>query len=97
MGCPIVSRADVVSLGRTADGIEVFMDAAAHAADAVMIVARVKWHTSFSGRLESGLMKMMAIGLGKFAGRRTTTRTPSGSASSTSSAPPAGRCCSRER
>ena len=68
MGCPIVSRADVVSLGRTADGIEVFMDAAAHGADAVMIVARVKWHTSFSGRLESGLMKMMAIGLGKFAG-----------------------------
>jgi hypothetical protein len=67
-GCPIVSRADVVSLGRTADGIEVFMDAAAHAADAVMLVGRVKWHTSFSGRLESGLMKMMAIGLGKFAG-----------------------------
>jgi hypothetical protein len=68
VGCPIVSRAEVVSLGRTAEGIEVFMDAAAHAADAVMIVARVKWHTSFSGRLESGLMKMMAIGLGKFAG-----------------------------
>ncbi len=68
LGCPVVSRAEVVSLGRTADGIEVFMDAAAHAADAVMIVARVKWHTSFSGRLESGLMKMMAIGLGKFAG-----------------------------
>ena len=68
MGCSIVSRADVVSLGKTDDGIEVFMDAAAHAADAVMIVARVKWHTTFDGRIESGLMKMMAIGLGKFAG-----------------------------
>lgn len=68
MRCPIVSRLDVVSLGQTSDGIEVFMDAAAHAADAVMIVARVKWHTTFSGRLESGLMKMTAIGLGKFAG-----------------------------
>jgi hypothetical protein len=68
MGCPIVSRAEVVSLGTTGDGIDVFMDAAAHAADAVMIVARVKWHTTFDGRLESGLMKMMAIGLGKFAG-----------------------------
>jgi hypothetical protein len=68
MGCPIVSRLEVVSLGRTEDGVEVFMDAAAHAADAVMIVARVKWHTTFSGTLESGLMKMMAIGLGKFAG-----------------------------
>jgi hypothetical protein len=68
MGCPIVSRAGVVSLGTTDDGIEVFMDAEAHAADGVMIVARVKWHTTFSGRIESGLMKMMAIGLGKFAG-----------------------------
>src|SRR5204862_5483113 len=68
MGCPIVSRLDVVSLGRTGDGIEVFMDAAAHASDAVMIVPRVKWHTTFDGRIESGLMKMTAIGLGKFAG-----------------------------
>lgn len=68
MGCPIVSRLEVVSLGRTGDGVEVFMDAAAHAADAVMIVGRVKWHTTFTGRLESGLMKMTAIGLGKFAG-----------------------------
>lgn len=68
MGCPIVSRLDVVELGRTADGVEVFMDAAAHAADGVMIVGRVKWHTTFTGRLESGLMKMTAIGLGKFAG-----------------------------
>ena len=68
MGCPIISRVDVVSLGETADGIEVFMDAAAHDADGVMIVGRVKWHTTFNGRIESGLMKMMAIGLGKFAG-----------------------------
>jgi hypothetical protein len=67
-GCPIVSRAEVVPLGATSEGIPVFMDAAAHAADGVMIAGRVKWHTSFAGRLESGLMKMMAIGLGKFAG-----------------------------
>ena len=46
MGCPIVSRLEVVSLGRTGEGIEVFMDAAAHASDGVMIVGRVKWHTS---------------------------------------------------
>jgi hypothetical protein len=68
MGCPIVSRLEVVSLGSTGEGIEVFMDAAAHAADAVMVVGRVKWHTNFNGAIESGLMKMMAIGLGKFAG-----------------------------
>ena len=70
MSCPIVSRSEVVSLGRTDDDIEVFMDAAAHAGDAVMVVARVKWHTTFEGRLESGLMKMLAIGVGKFAGAR---------------------------
>src|SRR5262249_25798911 len=68
MRCPIVSRLEVVSLGRTGEGIEVFMDAAAHAADAAMVVARVKWHTTFSGRIESGLTKMIAIGMGKFAG-----------------------------
>ena len=68
MDCSIISRLDVGSLGRTADGIEVFMGAAAYGADGVMLVGRVKWHTAFSGRLESGLMKMMAIGLGKFAG-----------------------------
>src|SRR3954468_24145701 len=67
-GCPIVSRLDVVSLGKTDDGVEVFMDAAAHTSDGVMVVGRVKWHTTFHGRIESGLMKMMAIGLGKFAG-----------------------------
>jgi len=68
MGCPIVSRGDVVSLGTTSDGIEVFMDASAFAADAVMIVSRVKWHTTFDGAIESGLMKMLSIGFGKFAG-----------------------------
>ena len=81
MGCPIISRSDVVSLGKTDDGIEVFMDAAAHGADAVMIVPRVKWHTTFDGRVESGLMKMMAIGLGKFAGAKNHTHAH-GSASS---------------
>src|SRR5262249_11544171 len=68
MGCPIVSRADVVSLGTTDQGIEVFVDASAFAADAVMVVSRVKWHTTFDGRIESGLSKMISIGLGKFAG-----------------------------
>jgi len=68
IGCPIVSRGDVVSLGCTSDGVEVFTDASAFAADALMVVARVKWHTTFDGGIESGLMKMLSIGLGKFAG-----------------------------
>ena len=68
VGCPIVSSLDVVSLGKTADGIEAFMDRNAFEADAVFLVGRVKWHTDFAGKIESGLLKMMAIGLGKFAG-----------------------------
>jgi hypothetical protein len=68
MGCPIRSQLEVVSLGKTDDGIEAFMDRLAYEADGVMMVARIKWHTDFEGKLESGLFKMMAIGLGKFAG-----------------------------
>ncbi|HTP89784.1 MAG TPA: lactate racemase domain-containing protein [Bryobacteraceae bacterium] len=70
MGCPVISEIEVVSLGRTADGIEAFMDRNACSADAVMLVGRVKPHTDFAGRLESGLCKMTAIGVGKFAGAR---------------------------
>jgi hypothetical protein len=68
MGCPIVSQLDVVSLGKTADGIEAFVDKVAYDSDGIMLVGRVKWHTDFAGKIESGLFKMMAIGLGKFAG-----------------------------
>jgi hypothetical protein len=68
VGCPVVSQLEVVSLGKTADGIEAFMDRMAYESDGVMLVGRVKWHTDFDGKIESGLFKMMAIGLGKFAG-----------------------------
>jgi len=71
MDCPVRSALDVVSLGKTADGIEAFMDRNAFESDAVMLVGRVKWHTDFAGKIESGLLKMMAIGLGKFAGAQT--------------------------
>src|SRR6185369_17085802 len=68
MGCPLISQLEVVSLGKTSDGIEAFMDKVAYESDGVMLVGRVKWHTDFAGTIESGLFKMMAIGLGKFAG-----------------------------
>ena len=68
MGCPVISSIDVVPLGQTPEGIETFMDRNAFESDGVMLVGRVKWHTDFSGKIESGLYKMMAIGLGKFAG-----------------------------
>jgi hypothetical protein len=68
MGCPVISSLEVVPLGRTPEGIEAFMDRNAYESDGVMLVGRVKWHTDFAGTIESGLFKMMAIGLGKFAG-----------------------------
>jgi hypothetical protein len=70
MGCPVRSQLEVVSLGKTADGIEAFMDRLAFESDGVMMVGRVKWHTDFVGKIESGLFKMMAIGLGKFTGAK---------------------------
>jgi hypothetical protein len=70
MGCPVRSSLDVVSVGPTPDGIEAFMDRNAYESDGVMLIARVKWHTDFCGGIESGLFKMMAIGLGKFAGAK---------------------------
>lgn len=68
MNCPVVSSLEVVSLGSTSEGIEAFMDRNAFMSDGVMLIGRVKWHTDFAGKIESGLFKMMAIGLGKFAG-----------------------------
>jgi hypothetical protein len=68
MGVPLLSSLDVVPVGTTPEGIETFMDKNASEADGIFLVGRVKWHTDFAGALESGLFKMMAIGLGKFAG-----------------------------
>lgn len=70
VGCPVRSSLKVAALG-TADGIPVCMDATAYSAAGVMLCGRIKWHTDFAGNLESGLFKMMAIGLGKFAGAQT--------------------------
>jgi hypothetical protein len=69
-GCPLVSSPEVATLGRTPEGIEVVVDRSAWESDAIMVINRVKWHTSFCGRIESGLMKMLAIGAGKLAGAK---------------------------
>jgi hypothetical protein len=70
IGCPVRSSLAVIELGTTPDGIPVVMDRVASQAAGVMLCGRVKWHTDFAGALESGLFKMMAIGLGKFAGAK---------------------------
>lgn len=65
MGCPIRSSMDTVHLGDVEDGVPVWFDRNAFDADATIAVGRVKPHTDFRGPVESGLMKMLAIGLGK--------------------------------
>jgi hypothetical protein len=68
MGVPIVSSLEVVRVGQTPEGAEVFLARDAFESDGVFLVGRVKWHTDFIGAIESGLCKMMAIGLGKLTG-----------------------------
>ncbi|MCW5981883.1 MAG: hypothetical protein KIT09_27610 [Bryobacteraceae bacterium] len=68
MGCPVRSQLNVVSTGRSPEGIDTYVDRLAYESDGILVVGRVKSHTDFEGRIESGLFKMMAIGLGKFAG-----------------------------
>lgn len=62
--CPIVSSMDVVEIGKTNKGESVFIDKHAALADGIIVVGRIKSHTDFSGKYESGLLKMMAVGLG---------------------------------
>lgn len=68
VGAPIQSSMEVVQIGETRCGVPVYMDKLAYEADATILVARVKPHTDFRGPIESGLCKMMAIGLGKHIG-----------------------------
>jgi hypothetical protein len=64
MGCPIKSSMEVVEIGR-AKGTPVFCDRHAWEADHVVVVGWINAHPDFAGEIESGLFKMMAIGLGK--------------------------------
>jgi hypothetical protein len=65
VGAPIRSTMDTVELGQLPSGALVYFDANAAAADATIVVGRVKAHTAFRGEIESGLCKMTAVGLGK--------------------------------
>jgi hypothetical protein len=70
IGAPIRSSMDVVELPRGDLSFRIFMDRHAHESDGVILVNRIKPHTDFHGRYESGLMKMALIGLGKLEGAR---------------------------
>lgn len=71
IGVPIISSLKTVLVGQTQEGMPVFIDQNAASADGIIVINRVKEHTSFKGRWESGLMKMLAVGLGKRRGAAT--------------------------
>ncbi len=68
VGVPIRASMEVVNLGATTEGFPVLLDRHAAEADHIGVIGRVKPHTGFYGPIESGLLKMMLIGLGKHAG-----------------------------
>jgi uncharacterized protein (DUF362 family) len=65
VGAPIRSSMEVVQVGRLNNGLPIFTDKHAFEADKVIIINRIKPHTAFRGEVESGLTKMITIGLGK--------------------------------
>jgi nickel-dependent lactate racemase len=65
MGAEIISSMEVVTLGTTSNGAPVYMDKNAYESDGIIVVNRVKPHTDFTGDNESGIVKMVAVGLGK--------------------------------
>jgi hypothetical protein len=65
LGVPVVTDMDAVNIGENSWGQPVWWDKNALAADGVVTVSRVKPHTDFRGKFESGILKMLVIGLGK--------------------------------
>lgn len=65
VGAPIIASMAVVKVGELPNGLPVYVDKHAYEADHVVIINRIKAHTAFRGPVESGLLKMLTIGLGK--------------------------------
>lgn len=69
MLCPIISSMETVKIGHADEiDVDVQIDKNAYEADGIIVLNRIKAHTGFKGKYESGLMKMMTVGLGKQAG-----------------------------
>lgn len=68
VGCPIKASMEVITLATTPEGYAVYLDRNAAEADHIGVIGRIKPHTGFHGPIESGLFKMMLIGLGKHVG-----------------------------
>ena len=70
IGAPVLGSVDAEEVGRTADGTPVYFDRVLLGCDGLLVINRVKPHTSFRGPLESGLVKMLVVGCGKPVGAR---------------------------
>jgi hypothetical protein len=68
LGVDVLSSMETVSVGATPEGFKVFIDHLAWESDGVVLLNRVKPHTDFSGKIESGMLKMIAVGMGKAEG-----------------------------
>ena len=64
-GCPVRCEMETVVLGTNSFGLPIHFDQNAFDADGIILLNRIKPHTSFTGSYESGLLKMLTIGLGK--------------------------------
>jgi len=69
-GCPIQPSTEVVSLGKSDIGMPLFLSKTAAESDLIILINRVKSHTRFTAPIESGLVKMCLVGLGKTEGAR---------------------------
>ena len=65
VGAPIRSSMEVIKIGELPNGLPVYIDKLASQADGIVVINRIKPHTAFRGPVESGVMKMISIGLGK--------------------------------
>ena len=71
VGCPVRASVEVVEIGTIDSGLPVYMDRIASEADGIVVINRIKTHTAFHAEYESGLVKMLAIGLGNDIGAKS--------------------------
>jgi len=71
VGCAVRAGVDVIEIGVLENGLPIYIDRIASQGDGIVLINRIKTHTAFHGEYESGLVKMLAIGLGNHIGAKT--------------------------
>ena len=72
IGAPIIKNIETKVIGKTENGLKIYCNQAAKTLDYIIVMNRIKPHTDFSGEIESGLCKMLTIGLGSYEGAENT-------------------------